>query len=123
MRALPPDFCLHAVSDPVRLVAVRGPADKTSESIRPVRISDKGSQNRSAEKVSASRDLRGDGEFSEPAAIKSLPAVGVVEAWLERYREMLGEAVDWPRPERYPLIRSILLSSTLVTLIDEDRHD
>src|SRR4030095_5880995 len=68
---LPPDFRLHAVSYSACLVAVRVTADKASESIRPVCVSDEGPQNRPAEKVAPRSDLRRDGEFPQPAAIET----------------------------------------------------
>src|SRR5580765_6766446 len=66
-RWLPPCFRLNPVREPAGSVLEWNSAHQTTEPVRPIRISQKHTQHRPAEELTARADLRRNREFAEPA--------------------------------------------------------
>src|SRR5262249_53344348 len=120
---LPPRLGLNAISQATRSLLVGRSTDKAAESVRPVGVGQEGTQDRPAEELSSGSDLRRDRELAQPAIVLSAPAVGMIEAALERERDVLREEEFGPGAKRHPLIPIMPGVAVLQPLVDEDRHD
>src|SRR5713226_7084377 len=89
-RLLPPCLRLHAVRQPIRFVLIGQSAYVSTESVRPVCISQERAQHRPAKELVAGADLRRDRELAQPAVVLT-GAMCVVESALERKRDVFRE--------------------------------
>ena len=123
MNRLPTRFGLHAVGEAAGSAGIRNPSDETSESVRPVGIGHKKTQDRTAEEFAPRADLRGDGEFAEPAAMEAVARGHTIEAWFQRERNVIGEKELRSGAEGVPLRGTVLRLPVARPLVDEERHD
>src|SRR5215510_7978817 len=120
---LPPRFGLHPEGESTCFIVKRNSADEAAEAVRPVCISHKETQYRSAKKSASGSNLRSDREFAEPALVLTIAAAGTVESGLKCYREMICKEVLRPGAKRKPLAPAFLRIAALRSLVYEYRLD
>src|SRR5262245_48251966 len=120
---LPPRFGLHTKGESTCFIVKRNSADEAAKAVRPVCISHKQTQDRSAKKSPSCSDLRGYREFAEPALVLTIAATGTIESGLKRHREMIGKEVLRPGTKRKPLAPAFSRIAALRSLVDEYRLD
>src|SRR5579863_5384473 len=123
MSFLPPRFCLNSIGQAAGSLKKRYSTYQAAEAARPVGISQKGAQDRSAEELPAGADLRRDGELAQPTVIVANWAVGVIRTAFEGKREVFREEHFRPGAERHPLVPVMLGIAVFGPLENEDRHD
>src|SRR5215469_11953181 len=120
---LPPGFCLHSVGKAICAILKWDAAHETTQTVRPVRISQECPQHGTAGELAASPDLWRNRELSQPAIELAGAAVGVIGTRLKRQRKVLGKEDLWPGAERYPLVPGVLGIAISSPLENKDRHD
>jgi Lyase len=100
-------------------------ANISPEAIGPVAIRKECTHNRTAEEFPARANLRRDCHLAEPTVVAGLIgiAVRVIEASLDRQRNILIEEDLGSRSERYTLVPPVFRIAVLSSLQNEDRHD
>src|SRR5258707_12653149 len=127
-RWLPPRFRLYSVSEPAGSVLEWNSSDQTAEPIRPIRVGQKHTQHRPAEKLAACSDLRRNREFAQPAIELGVPVLrrdktfGVVKPGLEREGQILGEEHFRSYAKRRPIVEPVSRLPVPFPLENEDRH-
>src|SRR5713101_8721284 len=128
-HCLPPRFRLNPVRESAGSVLEWNSAHQTTESVRPIRISQKNTQHRPAEELAACADLRRDREFAEPAVELSIAvlrrnkAFRVVKPSLKSQGKVLSEKNFGSQAERGPVIKPMARLAVPLPLEDENRHD